>query len=228
MELAGGVFIFIGLIFFFAGLRQRTVQSDMRDIKRMEIRDLRPGMVAEISGVAQLEPPLLTPFSGVQCAWYELEVERYEYVSGKHGQSWHRVWREETNNRFKIYDGTGTISVTPSEATIRAPQVFERTIQAGEVFPRPDLRKLVNLIGGYQARVRERAIAIGTSVYAFGSMFSSADKLYMMRGKRPLYISTKPEESVQEEVGRKGALYTIAGLLGIFGGFTLIFLRHIL
>ncbi len=224
----GIVFICVGIALLLVANKHRGVHSDMRTIDRMQISELRPGIIAEISGTAQLEPPLVAPFSKVPCAWYGYEIERYEYVSGRQGQSWHRVWRENSKKRFRIYDGTGTVAVTPAEAAIEAPQVFEHTLEPGEVFPRPEFRNLTNLITGHKARVRERAFPIGSPVYVFGSVFSSEDKLYMMRGRRPLYISSKPEEMMEQEVGRKAALFTLAGLIAMLGGITLIVLQKIL
>ncbi|MFA6908725.1 MAG: GIDE domain-containing protein [Patescibacteria group bacterium] len=224
----GIIFIVIGSVLLGVGRRHRAVHSDMRVIDRMMIRELRPGIIAEISGVAQLEPPRIAPFSGMPCVWYECVIERLEYISGKQGETWHPIWQERTKDRFHISDGTGSVGVTPEEAAIDAPQIFERTIEPGDVFPRPEFRDLATQITGYRARVRERALAVGNSVYVFGSVFSSMDKMYMMRGRRPLYISTKPEELIEQEIGRKAAIFTLGGLIAALGGAALIFLNYLL
>lgn len=220
----GIIFSLGGALLLLLGKRHRGVQEDMRDIKRMKISELRPGSIAEISGTVQVDHPLTAPFSGKPCVWYAYEVERYEPFGG--GGAWRRVWRDHSDNRFHLYDGSGTISINPQEANMDAPQIFERIVEPGEVFPKPELRKLVNHLTGYQSRVRERAFVTGSSAYAFGTIFSSGDRLYMMRGKRPLYISWKPEELVEQEVGRRSALFTLGGLVAFLGGLTLIFLVY--
>ncbi|MFH1236333.1 MAG: GIDE domain-containing protein [Parcubacteria group bacterium] len=226
MLFLGAIFSALGIILFVIGERFRSIQAEMRSVKRMLIRELRPGIITEISGTAQLDPPLLTPFSNQPCVYYEYEVQRYE--PKVHGKSvWRRVWQEQSAKRFHIYDGTGDLSVTPVEASIDVPQVYESLLQAGDVYSqKPAVKKLVNLIAGYQARVIERALLIGASVYVFGSVFSNDEKMYMMKGKRPLIISTKPEELVEQEIGRKGALFTLGGLIGLCGGLALIVLQY--
>lgn len=224
MPILAVFFSVLGLTLLIIGGRYRSIQAEMRSIKRMLVRELRPGILAEISGTAQLEPPLITPFSNKTCVYYEYEVERLEERHGK--TEWEPIWQKKTDNRFYVYDGTGTVSITPKDASIDIPIISEGPLQAGDIYSQKDLRELVNLISGYEARVREKAILIGSSTYVFGSVFSSDDKLYMMKGRRPLYISTKSEEMVEQEIGRKGALFSIAGLVGLFGGVTLIFLIY--
>ena len=75
------------------------------------------GAVATVQGtVCYLdEPPLIAPFTGRACAYYEAIVEEYR-SSGRRG-SWYRIIVEKQGHAFLLDDGQGTARVDMASAT---------------------------------------------------------------------------------------------------------------
>lgn len=74
--------------------------------------------VATVQGtVARLEgPPLVAPFTGRPCAYYEAIVEEYR-SSGKRG-SWYPIIREHVGRDFILDDGHGAVRVVMARASV--------------------------------------------------------------------------------------------------------------
>jgi hypothetical protein len=98
--------------------RDAKVKRALRKAPLHTTASFPPDTVATVQGtVCYLgDAPLVAPFTGRACAYYEAIVEEYR-SSGKSG-SWYRIIVEQQGQDFLLDDGQGTARVSVAGATV--------------------------------------------------------------------------------------------------------------
>lgn len=118
---------FIGLILIVTGFWRYLVVQKLRNTPLSKVISASVGLVA-LSGKARLREPLISPVSGVPCAFWRIFVSYYN--SRKNG-GWEGFYNAASKLPLTLEDETGQIPVLPDGATIEIPSnlSFEGYIQ---------------------------------------------------------------------------------------------------
>ncbi|HEU4401043.1 MAG TPA: GIDE domain-containing protein, partial [Candidatus Polarisedimenticolia bacterium] len=86
----------------------------IENIPRSRIRSVAMGL-AEISGRARQETPLMSPHAGLPCVYYRYLIEE-ERRSGRGRTRWETVESGASSQPFQVEDETGAIRIDPDGA----------------------------------------------------------------------------------------------------------------
>jgi len=166
----------LGVVFgpwlFFRGFVAWRIQQLIRNTPTARIRSMAMGLV-ELNGAVERRSRVSGPFSGRECAYWEVDVSTRS--GGKRGQDqWSVVHRENSGNPFYLRDDTGVALVYPQGADLRTSfGVEEKTLGFGIPQMYMDYMESRSLglrhvwsVGAM--RFRERVLEEGANVYVLG------------------------------------------------------------
>lgn len=175
----GGSLVVGGLSAFIAGFRALRIYRAVRDTPTARIRSMAMGLV-EVNGTVQPRSAQCAPFSGRECAFWEVDIATLGSRSRAGTESWHVVHRKSSGQPFFLSDDTGVALVYPQGASVRTNfGVEEKTGGLGV----PDLymqymeQHGLALRGVWAIgpmRFRERVLEPGQRVYALGRAWPRA------------------------------------------------------
>lgn len=124
------LFVLAGLAIVGLGLSKLRALVQMLRIDGETVADVSTGP-AEVEGTpSPLDETLEAPFTGTECLAYEIEVERYRHDDD--GSNWHTVEDDDVSVPFEVRDGTGSVRVDPSDATLSLEDSYERVVDRDE------------------------------------------------------------------------------------------------
>lgn len=180
----------VGVAAFAAGTRALRRHRLLRDTPTSTVRGLALGM-AEVEGRVRAQGHVVAPFSGRECAWWEVEIQMPTHGRGALGR-WQTVYREASGRPFVLADDTGEMLVHPHGAVVRAAtEVGEETRGLG--VPEPYAGFMADRQLGMRhvwamgpLRFRERTLEEGRHVFVVG------------RAQAPSYATTlsMPEDAM--------------------------------
>ncbi len=208
----------IGIAVLFYGIRRYQLRQKICNTPTSKIAAAAMGAV-EVYGKVKPIKPLKSPAKGADCAYYRTEVFRWQ-KRGKHS-SWVLQKSETEGEEFILEDATGSILVDSSGAQLEIPVDFAFETEGQDESKLPEnVRSLFGRWGiEYQhgkilgiitprekLKVEERYLAVGDSVYVFGTMQPAKEKpagnpsvkdgyIGAKRGEF-LYISDRPEKEI--------------------------------
>jgi len=168
------VFFCFAIGSFFWGFTRLRRKRLIENIPTSTIRGLALGLV-ELTGRAQKEHLLKSPFTGADCVFYRYTVERYQ-GSGKSAR-WVTVAKGDSSScPFLIDDGTGKIRIFPQAAELVMPMDYNFT----SMWLKPITPNLIDFmqrngisyrgfLGNCQMRFREWYITENENVYVLGT-----------------------------------------------------------
>jgi len=168
------VFFCFAIGSFFWGFTRLRRKRLIENIPTSTIRGLALGLV-ELTGRAQKEHLLKSPFTGADCVFYRYTVERYQ-GSGKSAR-WVTVAKGDSSScPFLIDDGTGKIRIFPQAAELVMPMDYNFTSMWLKHIT-PNLIDFMQrngisyrgFLGNCQMRFREWYITENENVYVLGT-----------------------------------------------------------
>lgn len=160
----------LGLVMFARGFRSLRTARRVADMPTARVRSLPQGSV-ELRGVADSAEPVVAPFTGKACAYYEAEVL-------EHRQSRRSKWvsrhREASTAAFWLDDGTGRVCVLPAGAETELPLDYHEEFPSFASVPQLADASLARwgigpgLLDSERLLLRERRIDLGCPVYVYG------------------------------------------------------------
>ncbi|MEO5988675.1 MAG: GIDE domain-containing protein [Candidatus Eisenbacteria bacterium] len=176
MNPAMSLFATLGVLFgpwmFLHGFRAWRIHRLIEDTPTARIRSMAMGLV-ELSGHIEHRSRMSAPFSGRECAYWELDISTF--AAGRSGEhQWRVVHQANSGNPFYLRDCTGVALVYPQGAELRtSPAVEEKTGGMGVPQMYMDYMQAHELgmrhvwaIGGM--RFRERILEDGAGAYVLG------------------------------------------------------------
>ncbi|WP_020649239.1 GIDE domain-containing protein [Solimonas variicoloris] len=153
---------------FLSGFRRLRRARHLEDTPTSRIRSAAQGYV-ELRGYARLlpGPDIVSPLSGVRCAWwrYRIEYRRTEDDSSGHSSDWEVIEQASSEELFLLADDSGECIVDPHRA--RAWPSLSRRWQGDSRRPaRIPARTPWLTSGNY--RYSEQLIGIGDPLYVHG------------------------------------------------------------
>lgn len=124
------VFVLVGLAVVGAGLSRLRALVYMLRIDGETVADVSTGLSEVEATPAAIDDTLEAPFTGTECLAYEIEVERYRHDDD--GSNWHTVEESAESVPFEIRDGTGSVRVDPSGATLSLEDSYEQVVGRDE------------------------------------------------------------------------------------------------
>lgn len=170
MAVAAGLALLSGPPMFFRGFGQWRMSRLIENTPTAKIRSMAMGLV-EVNGVVAPRSRVTAPFTGRECAYWEIDVS----AAGRRRGSWRVVHRNQSGNPFFLRDETGTALVYPHGATTQlAPGVEEECLGLGLPDLYDDYLKAhpgaVSPVTRLAAlRFRERRLDAGQAVYVMGT-----------------------------------------------------------
>lgn len=164
--------LLVGPWLFYRGFVAWRIRQLIRSTPTARIRSMAIGFV-ELNGVVERRSRVTGPFSGRECAFWEVDVATRS--GGKRGESeWTVVHRESSGNPFYLRDNTGVALVYPQGADLRTSfGVEEKTAGLGVPQMYMDYMESQNLgmrhlwsVG--VMRFRERVLDEGAIVFVLG------------------------------------------------------------
>ncbi len=165
LALTGGPFL------FFRGLRRFQLKRVVEDTPTAQIRSMAMGLV-ELNGTVHPRSRQVAPFTGRDCAYWEVDVA---VPRGRRG--WGVVHRARSKHPFYLEDESGVALVYPDGAECKVHFPREEVCMGIDLPPvysdyireRGGIGLKVARLGAL--RFRERAIEDGQRVYLLGSAF---------------------------------------------------------
>ncbi len=160
-----------GLYLFARGFRSLRTAHRLRNMPTARVRSLPQGSV-ELCGIAQSLEPVVAPFSGKACAYYEAELlERRK--SGKRSK-WVTRHRESSSQPFWLDDGTGRVCILPAGAETHLPLDYYEEFSSFASLPEAAEQALLRWGIGHgfldhgRLLLRERRVDLGCPVFVYG------------------------------------------------------------
>lgn len=124
------LFVVAGLAVAGVGISKLQALVQMVRIDGETVTDVSTGP-AEVEGTpSALDDTLEAPFTGTECVAYEVEVERYRHDDD--GSNWHSVEEGDESVPFEIRDGTGSVRVDASDATLSLEDSYQEVVDRDE------------------------------------------------------------------------------------------------
>jgi hypothetical protein len=172
-----------GTVGFVHGFRDLRTFQIIRDTPTAKIRSMAMGLV-EINGEAETRSLVTAPFSGRQCAYWQVEVA----VRGRR-DNWSTVHRNSSGQPFFIRDETGLAMIYPKGAQCRLNYGVEEVCQ-GINLPSPytDYFTEQKLGMSYlwrmsSLRFRESTLDEGEKIFVLGSAMPKPQVLVISDGE---------------------------------------------
>ena len=232
MIIAGIILIALAAVLFFVRKNQQDKLLEIKFVKTStvsELADLQQSVAAELGagafrqqaelkGTCRCDTPLHGELSGQECVYYSMSVsERYEETYTERDSQGRTTTRTRTAStvvssntqsvRFRLDDGTGSIFVDPTGASIDAVSVVSkyepaRTGMSALQFGGFSLS--LSGLGGGGRRVlgyeySESVIPLDRNLYVLGDASDSGGELVMVRPQekgKPFIVSVKSEEEI--------------------------------
>lgn len=177
----GFLLLFLAGLFLVGAYRFLRLQARrrlMEDTPTSRIRSATQGYV-ELEGRARLMdgPPILSPLTHTECAWYRFKVEKREQDDNR--TRWVVIRHGTSTSLFLLEDGTGECVVDPDGAIVEP--VYRRSWLGATPHPGGGLAASWMSSGDY--RYTEELIQPGEQVYALG-WFTSHDALQVSPQER--------------------------------------------
>lgn len=119
---------------FVAGFRALRIKRLIESTPTSNLRSVAMGLV-EVQGAAGVRSRNEAPFSGVSCAYWEIEIQTRSSQS-RNGQIWQTVHRDRSGHPFYLRDATGVALVYPQGALCRTRFAIDQQTQ-GPGVPEP-------------------------------------------------------------------------------------------
>lgn len=200
----GFLFLFLTGGFLLGAYRFLRLQARrrlMEDMPTARIRSATQGYV-ELEGRARLMdgPPILSPLTHAECAWYRFKVEKREEDNGSQ-QRWTVIRQGTSSSLFLLDDGTGECVVDPDGALVEP--VYRRSWLGAT--PHPAGGIAAPWMGAGDYRYTEELIQSGEHVYALG-WFASHDALAVspQERMRDVVIAWKRDPQMQRRFDANG------------------------
>jgi hypothetical protein len=157
---------------FVHGFQALRVQRLIQDTPTAKLRSLAMGLV-EVEGKVQARSRVNAPFTGRDCAWWEVELQTLSQ-NNKGLKSWNTVYKEQSGHPFYLTDSTGTAMVYPQGAEMRAGDLVQEETH-GLGVPEPYSSFMAGRELGMRhvwsmgaMRFRERVMDEGRAVFVLG------------------------------------------------------------
>ncbi len=169
----------LGPVVFRAGFKALRVQRLIQETPTSLIRSMAMGLV-ELNGHVEERSRVSAPFSGRECAYWEIEIATRSSNSRNGTRTWSTVHRNRSGHPFYLRDETGVALVYPQGAECRLPFGVE---EESHGFGVPDCymeymqSQGLGLRGVWALgpmRFRERTLESGANVFALGRAFPRA------------------------------------------------------
>jgi hypothetical protein len=168
-----------GPVALWTGLRAMRVRQLIQETPTSKIRSMAMGLV-EINGKVSPRSRLNGPFSGRECAYWEIEIQVQSRDNRNNVRRWNTVHRDHSGNPFYIDDGTGLALVYPEGARVTTPfGVEESTNGFGvpEMYMQYMEQRNLHMRALWamgSMRFRERVLDDGLIVYVLGRAYPRA------------------------------------------------------
>lgn len=200
--------------------RELALMAATETSKAGEIAGKVPGTLVELKGTVRTDAPLKGEFSGVECVWYRVMVEREVERTTRDSNGRSRRERSYiTDSDKKLFaparleDASGAIALDFEGAEVEGEQTHRRAEASGIGI----VGSLLNVSGtviGY--RYTEWAIKPGTPLYVLGTALpgGKVGKASDGKSKNPFIISNKSEEERARSLTRT-RLWTLIGAIAL-------------
>lgn len=199
----GFLFLFLAGLFLVGAYRFLRLQARRRlveDTPTSRIRSATQGYV-ELEGRARLMdgPPILSPLTHTECAWWRFKVEKREQDDNR--TRWVVIRQGTSASLFLLEDGTGECVVDPDGAIV---EPAYRRIWLGAT-PHPGGGLAAPWMSSGDYRYTEELIQPGEQVYALG-WFTSHDALHVspQERTRDTVIAWKKDPRMLEQFDADG------------------------
>lgn len=191
---------------FARGFRDLRTRRLIRNTPTARIRSMAMGLV-EVNGAVIARSRVRAPFSGRECAYWEVDISMRMGRRGGH----RLVHRRSSGNPFHVDDGTGLALVYPSGSVCRTPVACEEEC-FGLVLPEPYSGYLTeqrlwqrHLWRLSSLRFRERTLEEGQRVYVLGTAVPRAASRDI---SQPAWVEQTEAEPELLATGTEGAKAT--------------------
>jgi len=201
-----------GPVMFARGFSDLRTRRLIRNTPTARIRSMAMGLV-EINGTVLERSLVRGPFSGRECAYWEIDIS---IRAGRRGE-YRVVHRRSSGNPFYVGDGTGIALVYPNGSICKAPARCEEECM-GLFLPEPYAQYLSeqrlwqsHLWRLSAVRFRERTLEEGHSVYILGTAVPRAQSRDV---SNPVLIDATAEraswvEPAMRATGTDGAMASV-------------------
>jgi hypothetical protein len=170
-----------GVLWMLQGLRDLRLRRVIRDTPTARIRSMPMGLV-EVHGTAEPRSTVTAPFSGRECACWQVEV-----ASKGEKNTWNTIHRGGSKHPFYLRDDTGVVLVDPRGAELRLVDQLEEECLAVSMpdFYSAYLRehcKVAGFLGLGTYRFRERLLEAGQRVFVLGTAVPRAQSVAVSWG----------------------------------------------
>ncbi len=204
--------LFSGPVMFARGFRDLRTRRLIRNTPTARIRSMAMGLV-EVSGAVISRSRVRAPFSGRECAYWEVDIS---IRMGRRG-GYRSVHRNSSGNPFYVDDGTGIALVYPSGSQCRTPVACEEEC-FGLTLPEPYSGYLAGqrlwqrqLWRMSSIRFRERMLEEGQRVYVLGTAVPRAASRDI---SQPVWVEAAAAAAAEPELRATGT----DGAFASFGG----------
>ncbi len=200
-----------GPVMFARGFRDLRMRRLIRNTPTARIRSLAMGLV-EINGAVLERSLVRAPFSGRECAYWEVDIST---CVGRRGHQ--IVHRKNSGNPFYVDDGTGVVMVYPGGSVCKTqagseeacnglfmPDIYTRYMAEHGLWQRYLWR-----IGA--VRFRERTLEEGQRVYILGTAVPRAQSRDVSIPFEHPAWNASCEESELRSTGTDGAAVDVRG-----------------
>jgi hypothetical protein len=176
----------------------------------------------EIAGTVGV-PVSQSPITRTECAYWQVEVKE-ERSSGK-SRTWHTIFKQSSDVVFQVQDGTGYVSVLPTDAVLVLNDDFQKSsgfLNALDAETLAAVQRLGVETTGFlglkkSLKVTEKVIVPGDSIYVLGQVDTgSGTKVIQAAGRNSLIISDRSEQALLSGLYLEVALM-ILGLPAVIG-----------
>ena len=170
-----------GIVLFMRGFRLWREQRLIQNTPTARIRSMAMGLV-EIEGTVEPRSTLAAPFSGHECAYWQVDI------STRTRDSWNVVHRNSSRHPFYVRDETGVALIYPEGGDCKLAFGVEE-VCTGPFLPecysqyiKSEQLRMVSLMSAGQMRFRERVMQGGQRAFVLGSAMPRARAVSLSDG----------------------------------------------
>jgi hypothetical protein len=171
-----------GIVMFVRGFRTWTERRLIQNTPTARIRSMAMGLV-EIEGVVEPRSVLAAPFSGHECAYWQVDI------STRTKDGWNVVHRNSSHHPFYLRDQTGVALIYPEGGECKVAFGVEE-VCSGPFLPecyseyiKSEHLTMVSLMSAGQMRFRERVMQTGQTAFVLGSAMPRANAVSLSDGE---------------------------------------------
>lgn len=176
-----GVFLLVAVAWYFSP--DQVIKRKLKQVPSTTLIAAGSAPMVRITGKVLADGlTLVTPLSGVPCAWYGAYVDEYRN-HGKSG-SWHEIIKEEVASEFLLDDGSGVAIVRAVAPKVSSPRdhntgsgTFDDASPVEDAFLKKHGRTSTGLLGfNRRLRYREAKFEAGETVTVLCQVRAVSDR----------------------------------------------------